>query len=122
MEQFQQHMYCRTEAFQVDRLTGADLRTTCLAANASCGGMDFWTPTDFAMLSDEAFELLATLLNLIEGGRSWPVALLHAKAAMLANTEVFSFDSLVYRILMILSTLYRKLAATRLRHLQPLVT
>lgn len=106
---------------QVDDLHWQDLKNACLKSSKSSPGLDQWHPADFAMLSDLAFQWLASLLNLIENGAPWPKATLHAKAAFLPKDPDNQADPMAYRILLILSTLYRKWAATRLHSLYPWV-
>ena len=68
--------------------------------------MDHFSPADFAMLCDEAYEWLATLLNLIEDGAPWPKALLKGKAAYLSKGPEETEDPFAYRVLLILPVLY----------------
>ena len=84
--------------------------------------MDFWSPSEFAMLSDKAFDFLAMMLNMIESGTGRPKVLRHVKGATLAKTEGQSYDPLDFRILMIMPAVYRKWAALRLRQLAPWVS
>ena len=52
--------------FQIDDIKAADVRTACTTGKKSMGGLDQWTPADFGLLPDKAYEWLATLLNAIE--------------------------------------------------------
>eukprot|EP00973_Karenia_brevis_P028579 3938619-Karenia_brevis.AAC.1 len=65
--------------FQIGDLSGEDLRQACLNANNSSPGTDGWAPADFKLLSPYIFDLLASLLNLVEEGAPWPADLLHTK-------------------------------------------
>ena len=65
----------------------------------------------------EAAEWLAKLLQLIEGGANWPQPTTWGKAFFLTKTEEPSTDPMDYRILLILSRLYRRWASMRLRRL-----
>ena len=65
-----------------------------------------------------AAEWLAKLLQLIEGGASWPQPTTCGKAFFLANTDEPSTDPMDYRIILILSRLYRRWASMRLRDTQ----
>lgn len=60
------------------------------------------------MLSDLVYQWLAELLALIEEGGKWPTGTLHATAAfLLAKDPAKCEESLAYRVLLILPTLYR---------------
>ena len=64
-----------------------------------------------------AAEWLAKLLNLVEKGAPWPSPTTWGKAFFLSKTEEPSTDPMEYRILLILSRLYRRWASLRLRDL-----
>ena len=61
---------------------------------------------------------MADLYNLIEQGAPWPDATKHARAAYLAKDPERADDPLAYRVLMILSTFYRKYMTLRNRDMQ----
>ena len=71
------------------------------------------------LLSDQAFQLLAQLLNMIEEGHGWPDTIPTAKAAFLAKDPSKTDDPLSYRVLLILPTLYRRWASVRLLDMAP---
>ena len=108
--------------FQVNPLTGQDLMETCQASAASSQGLDHWSPCEFRLLSLQACHYLALLLNLVEEGAPWPVTLWHARGAFLSKDPSQPFQPMAYRILLVLPTLYRKWATTRLRHLGPWIS
>jgi hypothetical protein len=58
------------------------------------------------------------LLNVIERGADWPSATVQAKAVFLAKEDKVSADPLDYRVLLILSAVYRRWAASRLHQLE----
>ena len=103
-------------------ITGQRLKQICIHGIDSVGGMDHWQPSDFALLSDRAYDQLANLFTTIEAGAPWPSMLHHAKAAFLSKDATRTTDPLEYRVLMILPTVYRKSAKLRLSDLQPWVS
>ena len=105
--------------FILDRIIWQDLKLVCIHAKLSAAGLDGWSPADFTLLSDLAFYWLAELLNTIEEGASWPKACLHARVAFFSKDDGQREDPLAYRLLSILSVLYRKWGTLRLRALHP---
>ena len=84
----------------------------------SAGGLDNWTPGEWSLLSRRATAAMATLLESIERGASWPASTLTGRAAFAAKTEQPDPDDpLAFRILSVLSLLYRKWAGYRNRSL-----
>ena len=71
------------------------------------------------MLSLACFEHLAKLLNMIEEGRPWPEAAAKARAAFLEKELGKQCDPLCFRVLLILTPLYRRWASVRLKTLKP---
>ena len=71
--------------FETQALTGTQLKEACQRAKQSVAGLDHFSPEDFAMLSDLAYEWLAHLLSIIEDGAGWPKDLLKGKAAFLSK-------------------------------------
>ena len=69
-------------------------------------------------LSDLTCEWLAFILNLIELGCDWPKDVCSAKAAYLSKDTNDLTDPLKYRVVLILPTLYRKWASTRLKDMK----
>ena len=70
-----------------------------------------------AVLSGKAYHWMAQMLNTIEQGAAWPKGTTQARAAFLAKDSMKQGDPLAYRILLILSAVYRRWAAVRLHHL-----
>ena len=61
---------------------------------------------------------LARMLRRIEQGAEWPVPALEAKAAFLHKGEGDLMDPMCYRLLSIMSVLYRSWAKARLKDLR----
>ena len=99
---------------QVDSIIGKQLKAACLNAKHSAAGLDNFSPLDFTLLSDDTYDWLAILLDLVEQGEPWPQALLQTKASYL-----WKDTALAYRVLLILSCLYRRWATVRLHDLRP---
>ena len=74
-----------------------------------------------AILSDEAYGWIARMLNTIEGGASWPKGMTQAKAAFLVKDPRDVGNPYSYRVLLILSSIYRRWATMRLRRMAPWV-
>ena len=66
-----------------------------------------------------ACDRLADLFNLIEDGGSWPDMLTMGRAAFLAKEEDSDMDPMDYRVLLMLSPVYRVYGKVRLAPLQP---
>ena len=82
------HIYRRKGGkFHLDPLRGADVKATCKEIQFSAGGLDQWSTQDFAILSDEAYDWLASMYNEIEKGASWPEPTLHAKWSYLLKKQ-----------------------------------
>ena len=79
------HIFTATPT-DIGRLTGPQLKATCLPAAHSTAGLDHFTPEDFTHISDLTFDWLAYLLNLVEDGLPWPADLCTGKAAYLSKT------------------------------------
>ena len=74
------YIYVGPEA-KSTRLNGQHLKHMAVNAKESAAGMDQWTPGDFRLLSDLAYEHLAELMNCIEDTGKLPKKLseTHAK-------------------------------------------
>ena len=103
-------------------LSWEHLKKVCLNSPKGAQGLDHWAPADFTLFSDEAFQWLASLLNIIEGRAPWPTGTLHAKASFLLKDMSKLADPMAYRVLLILPSLYRRWAAARLHNLYPWVS
>eukprot|EP00969_Alexandrium_andersonii_P301125 13312105-Alexandrium_andersonii.AAC.1 len=77
-------------------------------AKCTAPGLDGWSTSEWALLNNTAYGWLAALLNAIEHGAQWPRQTCEAKAAFLANSSPPSHSVLDYRILLVLSTFYRR--------------
>ena len=105
--------------------TGIGRRKILIIAAAGLGSIFLVTGLILGILyftgalsgNDEIIERL----NAIEGGAPWPSGAHHAKAAFLPKDPDHLADPMAYRVLLILPTLYRKWAATRLHELYPWV-
>ena len=85
----------------------------------TAGGPDGFAPTDFKGLSHQGIRWLTNLLNLIEATGQWPSATLFGRVVTLSKQDVPSVtDPMAYRLLTMLSALYRLWAKLRLRSLR----
>ena len=112
------YLYERSEPVELRPITGEDIGEACRRAKTTAAGPDAWAPAEWRLLSTEAVERLADLLNAIEGGAQWPRALVQAHSAYLSKDASRTMQPLAYRVLALLPVLYRRWAAIRLRHLQ----
>ena len=106
MSEYVEHIFEGPEA-NITPMSGKHLRQMAETAKESAGGMDQWTPGDFRLLSDLAYEHLAHMLNGIEETGTWPKDLLHAGAAFLAKEDEEALDPLGFRCLLMLPAIYR---------------
>ena len=66
LNNYAKEMGAKAKPTTLPELDWCDLEDTCLNGNTSAGGLDGFAPEDFRLVSDEAFRMLAVLLNLIE--------------------------------------------------------
>ena len=77
--------------------------------------MDGWSPYEFSLLSDQAYDWLAEILNAIESKKQWPEQVRKGRSAFLSKDAETTEDPLKYRKLTILPVLYRRWASIKLR-------
>ena len=111
----------RGKTGQITPLTGRDLQITAGDLRVSAAGLDNWAPEELMLLPIEAYEQLAVLLNMVEAVAPWPEDMTKARAAFLAKDPDDELNPLAYRVLLMLSGVYRMWSKTRLRHMQPWV-
>ena len=70
--------------YEIEDITGQEFCDVCRQASHTAAGLDGWLPSEFSLLSDEAFNKIATLLNAIENGAEWPRDLDAAKLGRLS--------------------------------------
>ncbi len=102
-------------------LDGPSLQyATRIAPNTSQGLHNVYRQ-DLKLLNLTAFTRLAEMFNRIEGGAAWPDQCLYARSAYLTKPKGDPLIPEGYRVLAILSVIYRLWAASRLQSLQPWV-
>ena len=99
---------------EVKPLVGSDIKRVSSNAKKTVAGLDHWTPEDFGLLSDGAYEQLAMMYNAIEAGMPLPTQLAHARAAFLPKEGVVSDEIRGHRLLTILTVPNRRWATARL--------
>ena len=107
-----------SDEFKVGKITLQDLIETCRVNTCSAPGIDGWHPKDLALLSDNALQLIADLMNMIEDGAEWPDSTKIARAVFLPKDPDDIQNPLAYRILKITSGIYRRWGTTRNRQLE----
>ena len=112
-------IYKRENTFELEPLTGDDLRFTCRHASRSAKGLDNYEPAELAFLSVKTFDVIAKLLNLVEECYPWPTSMTQAKGFALCKLPEPSSDPLDHRILLITAAFDRRYMTTRLRHCAP---
>ena len=105
----------------MDEMTAEDLEESLRDTKETAAGLDQWAPADLKMWSKGALQQLAALLNVIEKTGRWPKQMQTARAAFLPKDEEDPLEPQSYRVLLMLPTVYRLWAKTRLRHLTPWV-
>ena len=116
-KQYAPHIFT-SKSRDVQPLTGPQLKDACTNCNLSAGGLDHFSPEDMQYLTDDAYEWIATMLKAIEEGAQWPTDLTQGRAAFLSKDSHNTEDPLACRVLLILPTIYRRWATTRLKSLQ----
>jgi hypothetical protein len=106
---------CHGDVFQVRAITGERLLQEFRNSAATAASWDQWEHGEWAVMPVEAADWLAKLLTLVEEGAPWPRPTTWGKAFFLCKTEEPSTDPMEYKILLILSRLYRRWASMRLR-------
>ena len=111
---------CIGSGMHVAPLTGDDIMVAAAAANNSSAGADGLLPQDLKLMTPNAADMLARLLNSIESLGKWPECFRLAKATCLAKTaEQSAFaDPLKQRILVVTHCVYRLWARVRLCHVE----
>ena len=118
MKEYKRWVFQQDE-MEIEKITGDDVEKVVRNLKEAAGELDQWNPADLKLLSKEACKSLADFLNLIEGGAPWPEQMTIARAAFLAKEEDSDMDPLDYRVLLMLSTVYRVWGKIRLPQLQP---
>ena len=113
--------FTRRRRPHIDDLTAEDLEETLQDLKETAAGLDQWAPADLKMCSHEALRYLAKMLNKIEGKGTWPSQMRTARAAFLPKDEEDPLEPESYRVLLMLPSIYRIWAKTRLRHMTPWV-
>ena len=99
----------------------ADVQRHFRHGRKTVAGMDSWEPAELALLSDRLCHAVSLMYNDIEAGSEWPKGTERAKAAFLEKEGAVVGEVMSYRVLLIMSALYRKWATIRLDMLQPWV-
>ena len=94
------------------------LRKDFKKCRASAAGWDCWETEEWRHLSPSATDRLAQMLNAVEKGMPWPDDTNWGKAFFLNKTHFAATDPMDYRIILILSRLYRRWSTIRLGHVQ----
>ena len=99
-------------------LTGSHLHDVACHTPPTAAGLDGWRPSELRHWSPLAFEWAAALLRLIESGAPWPSELCRGRSAILEKPSSKPDDALSYRLLTILTAMYRLWARARVQHAQ----
>ena len=87
------------------------------SAGKTAGGMDGWQPAELALASWEICSWIKELFKLIEAGKPWPKACLHAMVRYLEKEGSKVGEVMSFRPLTITVPIYRRWAAIRLKSL-----
>ena len=71
MKTYGDYIY-KEKVAKMEAITREDLRQTINGMAATTPGMDQWSMADLRMVSEQALERMAQMLNAIEGGAKWP--------------------------------------------------
>ena len=72
LQQYRQYIYVSPQPQTVPKFTKEMILEDCESAPCTAPGWDQWTGQDWQLLSGEAAQRLADLLNGIESGLDWP--------------------------------------------------
>ena len=103
--------------FRVTDITVEQLRDAFRHIKNNAAGPDAWEDITLSKHTDTSLRWLATMLNEIEKGMKWPRQTTKAHATCIPKESQASHDPLAYRVLLIMSQIYRKWASMRLKHL-----
>ena len=92
------------------------MKATCKVAKLSAAGFDQWSTQEFSILCDSAYDWLANMFSKREAGAQWPEPTLHSKGSYLLKNPEDCGEPLGYRVPVKTPVVYRRWAATRLRH------
>ena len=87
----------------------------------SAGALDGWMPKELSLLSFQTCEHIATMLNQIEAGASWPRSATHARIVYLEKLGAEFGKVMSYRPLTRIAPVYRAWATMRLTEIEPWV-
>ena len=111
-------LYEPDQPANVADLDSEELYQSFIHSKRDSGGLDGWTPEDFTLISRGACALVCLMVNEIEKGTmQWPKPTLTARAASMAKDPTKLEDPLKYRVLTVLSVVYRKWASLRFKNL-----
>ncbi|MDP7068883.1 MAG: reverse transcriptase domain-containing protein, partial [Candidatus Peribacteraceae bacterium] len=106
--------------FLVDPIVDTEFMETCQEGPFTAGGVDGWSPRDLTLFPLAVFTWWSYLLNAIEGGKPWPQGVLHGRTSFMAkHMDKECLDITEQRLLLLLSTFYRKWSKHRLRCVHP---
>jgi hypothetical protein len=116
IKKYSSFIYTQCE-YQINDLESDDFIRCCRAKKDSAAGLDGWSASDVALVSDNGLRFISKMLNKIEKGADWPEHMYQTRAVFLSKDHNQTSNPLCYRILKITSIWYRKWGSTRMRDL-----
>ena len=108
----------RDSEFDIPPLSMQDIKDECQNCSKSSHGPDGLEPAEMALFSDDVYDAIAKLLNIIENGATWPEGIVKARAAFLEKDHTKRGEPAAQRVLLMCPALYRRWAGARLTTLQ----
>ena len=105
-------------AHNITDITMQQLRDAFSNVKKNATGPDAWDDVTLSRLTDTPLRWLTRMLNGIEKGMDWPRHITKAHATCIPKESRASHDPPAYRVLLIMSQIYRKWATMRLKHLE----
>ena len=104
---YAQDVYVQQE-HNITDITTQQLRDAFSNVKKNATGPDAWDDVTLSRLTDTPLRWLTRMLNGIENGMDWPRHITKAHATCIPKESRASHDPLAYRVLLIMSQIYRK--------------
>ena len=100
---------------KLQRITAERVNHAFTKAKVTASGMDNWQADELKLMSLKMCARVADMYNTIEAGCKWPTGTRKARAAYFAKDESQAADPMQYRVLLIMSHVYKRFASVRLQ-------
>ena len=115
---YTKYIFRTKKAFEVGEITAQMVLDSFSKTADSAGSLDGWNPKEMSLFSIEVCATIATMLNQIEVGASWPRSAPHARIVYLIKVGAGTGMVMSYRPLTITAPIYRCWATMRLASME----